>query len=160
MPQSEATSRGRLRKSPTAQPHEQCDAVSARQRQHKAAAIKELLQKTYSNKKLPSIPRFDISDVPRSTTLHCDYTGPLYLPWAPDELKGIPYRHGTDRYRHILQIERRGVNRRTHGQPEQLNISSRSFTVRPADRVGVGFSEGSQSRGASNPDCQTPHYCD
>ncbi len=46
MPNSEATARGHLRKSPTSQPHEESDAVSARQRHHKAAVIKELLRTT------------------------------------------------------------------------------------------------------------------
>jgi hypothetical protein len=74
---SEATARGHLRKSPTAQPHEESDAVSARQRHHKATVIKELLRTTYSEKKLPLIPRFDLSAFPKSTTIHCNYKGPL-----------------------------------------------------------------------------------
>jgi hypothetical protein len=77
MPNSEATARGHLRKSPTGQPHLQSDAVSAQQRQHKATIIKELLQKHYFNKDLPPLPRLDISTVPKSTILHCDYTGTL-----------------------------------------------------------------------------------
>jgi hypothetical protein len=44
MPNSEATSRGHLRKSPTAQPHAHSDAVSARQRQHKTAVLQEMLK--------------------------------------------------------------------------------------------------------------------
>jgi hypothetical protein len=77
MPNSEANARGHLRKSPTGQPHLQSDAMSARQRQQKSAVIKEILQKHYSNKDLPPIPRLDISAVPKSTILHCDYTGAL-----------------------------------------------------------------------------------
>jgi hypothetical protein len=53
MPNSEATARGHLRKSPTAQPHANSDAVSARQRQHKMAVLQEMLKQHYGGKKLP-----------------------------------------------------------------------------------------------------------
>ena len=77
MPNSEATARGHLRKSPTAQPHANSDAVSARQRQHKTAALQEMLKQHYGGKKLPPLPPLDISLLPKSTILHCDYTGAL-----------------------------------------------------------------------------------
>jgi hypothetical protein len=77
MPNSEATARGHLRKSPTAQPHANSDAVSARQRQHKTAVLQEMLKQHYGGKKLPPIPPLDISLLPKSTILHCDYTGAL-----------------------------------------------------------------------------------
>jgi hypothetical protein len=67
--QAMATARGHLDKTPAAQPHAHSEAVSARKRHH--------------DRRPPRIPSgkpeepFDPTNVPKSTTLHMDYTGDL-----------------------------------------------------------------------------------
>ena len=75
MPNSEASARGHLRKTPTAQPHAGSDAVSALHRYHKAEVIKELKRKHLSNNLGSLYPPFNPTTVTKSTTLHLDYTG-------------------------------------------------------------------------------------
>jgi hypothetical protein len=75
MPNSEASARGHLRKTPTAQPHAESDTVSALQRYHNAQAIRELKKKHRTSKAGSSDPPFDPTSVTKSTTLHLDYTG-------------------------------------------------------------------------------------
>jgi hypothetical protein len=84
MPNSEATARGHLRKSPKGQPHQLSDSVSARQRSHKAQIMRQLLATTQgqtipgaTNEKNTLREVFDPTKVPRSITLHLDYTGAL-----------------------------------------------------------------------------------
>ena len=73
MPNSEASARGHLRKSPTNQPHAQSDAVSALRRHHKAHLTHTEWKTTHWDTSLD--PPFDPTKVPKSTTLHFDYTG-------------------------------------------------------------------------------------
>jgi hypothetical protein len=77
MPNSEATARGHLRKSPTAQPYAQSEAVSALCRHHKAAILQEAWRLRTASKLSKLDPKFDPTMVPKSTTLHFDYTGAL-----------------------------------------------------------------------------------
>jgi hypothetical protein len=75
MPNSEATARGHLSKTPTAQPHPDSQSVSARRRAHR---LSQRTLRPKSEEPSPSkIVRFDPSTVPKSTTLHLDYTGRL-----------------------------------------------------------------------------------
>jgi hypothetical protein len=74
-PNSEATARGHLRKSPTSQPHANSQSVSALQRHHKANIIQNLWRQSKKDKTVHA--RFDPTTVTKSTTLHFDYTGPL-----------------------------------------------------------------------------------
>ena len=75
MPNSEASARGHLRKTPTAQPHAGSDAVSALHRYHKAEVIRALKRKHLANNSGSLYPTFDPTTVTKSTTLHLDYTG-------------------------------------------------------------------------------------
>ena len=77
MPNSEATARGHLRKTPTAQPHSTSDAVSALRRHHKASIIQDTWKKRLQDTTKPPLPTFDPTKSPRSTTLHLDCTGAL-----------------------------------------------------------------------------------
>jgi hypothetical protein len=99
MPNSEATARGHLTKTPTAQPHPMSQSVSARHRAFVQAkrltpAIKiEKPTNLYTNLKGRPLndtagqrpnkgsdakpPRFDPTVIPRSKTIHLDYTGRL-----------------------------------------------------------------------------------
>ncbi len=76
MPNSEATARGHLRKSPTGQPHAQSTAVSALQRNHQAQHIKQILKMMNHKLKTPQLT-LDRTTITRATTLHLDYTGAL-----------------------------------------------------------------------------------
>ena len=88
-PNELATARGHLDRTPSAQPHAHSEAVSARRRhqhnvetRHNAASrrTKEDKQRCWSHQHgspMPDIQPFSIQDVPLSTTLHLDYTGPL-----------------------------------------------------------------------------------
>ncbi len=75
MPDSEATARGHLDKTTTKQPHPLSQAVSARRRAHLKATHrgKSEVKGTIP----PPLAPFDPTKVPRSTTLHLDYTGRL-----------------------------------------------------------------------------------
>ncbi len=81
MPSSEATAKGHLTKTPTAQPHKLSDSVSARRRAHIKAQRNARTIKSEDN--TPSGPQtkpaqvFDPTTVPKSTSLHLDYTGRL-----------------------------------------------------------------------------------
>jgi hypothetical protein len=77
MPNSEATARGHLRKTPTAQPHAQSEAVSALRRHYQAAILQEAWRLRAADMKSKIDPQFDPTKVPRSTTLHFDYIGAL-----------------------------------------------------------------------------------
>jgi hypothetical protein len=78
MPNSEATARGHLRKSPTGQPHAQSDSVSALRRHHDASIIQELNKRNRNDPKAKAmLLPFDPTTVPKSTKLHFDYTRPL-----------------------------------------------------------------------------------
>jgi hypothetical protein len=67
MPNSLATAKGHLNKTATGQPHELSQSVSAHQRYH--ATNKQRLQS------VKKVKPFDETAVPRSTTIHLDYTG-------------------------------------------------------------------------------------
>jgi hypothetical protein len=69
MPSSIATARGHLNRTPTAQPHESSEAVSARRRFDNNLRHKHVLHK------LQKSNPFDPRKIPRSTTIHMDYTG-------------------------------------------------------------------------------------
>jgi hypothetical protein len=69
MPSSMATARGHLNRTPTAQPHAASEAVSARRRFHNNSRHKHVPHKV--KKSNP----FDPRKIPRSTTIHMDYTG-------------------------------------------------------------------------------------
>ena len=78
MPNSEATARGHLTKTPTAQPHSGSQSVSAQLRafvksKRQSPAIKMEKPKDAQ----PKGNQFDATAVPRSTTIHLDYTGRL-----------------------------------------------------------------------------------
>ena len=77
MPNSEATARGHLRKSPTAQPHAASQAVSALRRHHKIQLIQEVWKKHLQDPKFKARVPFDPTSAVKSTTLHLDYTGLL-----------------------------------------------------------------------------------
>ena len=76
MPNSEATAKGHLNKTRTAQPHALSQSVSAR---HKHHLLNQARQR--AGKPEPPIakglPAFDPTTVPKSRTLHLDYTGRL-----------------------------------------------------------------------------------
>ncbi len=76
MPNSEATARGHLNKTSIAQPHISSQSVSARRRNHAKMRIRNSLTKSMDS---PSklFPAFDPTTIPRSTTIHLDYTGRL-----------------------------------------------------------------------------------
>jgi hypothetical protein len=76
MPESEATARGHLNKTVTAQPHAQSQSVSARHRAHKNMLRSKSRTDPTSSLPTPITP-FDPTTVPKSTTLHFDYTGRL-----------------------------------------------------------------------------------
>jgi hypothetical protein len=67
MPNSLATAKGHLNKSAAGQPHALSDSVSARQRHHVKNQRRPQTVKTTKP--------FDVTAVPRSTTIHMDYTG-------------------------------------------------------------------------------------
>jgi hypothetical protein len=67
MPCSEATVKGHLNKPPTSQPHIGTQSVDGQRRYH---------NKSLLSKPTASVP-FDPKRVPKSTTLHLDYTGQL-----------------------------------------------------------------------------------
>jgi hypothetical protein len=67
MPNSEATAKGHLNKTPTGQPHVDSQSVDAQRRLHRST------QRTKPTKTEP----FHLTCVPRSKTLHIDYTGSL-----------------------------------------------------------------------------------
>ena len=73
MPNSEATAKGHLSKTRTAQPHALSQAVSARHKHHlqNQSRLKGLEPDS------PKLPDFDPTTIPRSRTLHVDYTGRL-----------------------------------------------------------------------------------
>jgi hypothetical protein len=77
MPNSEASARGHLRKTPTGQLHSQSEAVSALRRHHNAKAIQDLWRQMKAKAKSSPLSTFDSTKVPKSTTLHFDYTGAL-----------------------------------------------------------------------------------
>jgi hypothetical protein len=106
MPESEATTRGHLNKTPTSQPHALSEAVSARRRAHlnnlrhqhgaaptspttkprflarRRAHLHNLRQQHGAAPTSPTTkppPPFDPTKVPLSTTLHLDYTGRMPL---------------------------------------------------------------------------------
>ena len=66
-----------LRKSSTAQPHAESQAVSARRSHHTARLIQDMWTKRKSIQSIAPIPRFNPTTVPESTTLHFNYTGAL-----------------------------------------------------------------------------------
>ena len=59
MPNSEASARGHLRKTPTAQPHAQSEAVSALRRHHNAKAIQDLWRQMKTKAKSSPFSTFD-----------------------------------------------------------------------------------------------------
>jgi hypothetical protein len=73
IPDSEATAKGHLDKTPTGQPHASSQSVSAQRRLHQH----RLHQKSKQIKTNISLPPFDPTTVPRSTTIHIDHTGRL-----------------------------------------------------------------------------------
>jgi hypothetical protein len=73
MPDSEATAKGHLDKTPTGQPHANSQSVSAQRRLHQHNLYNNIKQ--LKTTKLTSA--FDPTSVPRSTTIHIDYTGRL-----------------------------------------------------------------------------------
>jgi hypothetical protein len=75
MPNSEATARGHLNKTPTAQPHSDSQSVSALRRAHRRSQ-RILKTKSEGQPPTPSV-LFDPTKVPKSTTIHMDYTGRL-----------------------------------------------------------------------------------
>ena len=79
MPNAIATARGHLDKTTAAQPHDLSEAVSARKRHH----LRELTaRRKASDKDQGKHAPFSHAAVPKSTTLHLDYTGPLPEPCA------------------------------------------------------------------------------
>jgi hypothetical protein len=76
MPNSEATARGRLNKTPVAQPHASSQSVSARRRLYAKTNLrrKEIKSENHPKK---TTSKFDPTTIPRSTTIHMDYTGRL-----------------------------------------------------------------------------------
>ena len=81
MPSSEATAKGHLTKTPTAQPHGLSDSVSARRRAHAKAQrnARTIMSEDHTKKGPQTDPAkaFDPTTVPKSTSLHLDYTGRL-----------------------------------------------------------------------------------
>jgi hypothetical protein len=75
MSNSEATARGHLKKTPTAQPYATSNAVSARQRHYKVELPQDLWRKKRADKTKPTPPPSDPTTIPKSSTLHLDYTG-------------------------------------------------------------------------------------
>jgi hypothetical protein len=79
MPNAIATARDHLDKTNAAQPHDLSEAVSARKRHHlRALTAKRKATDKNQGKHAP----FSYAAVPKSTTLHLDYTGPLPEPCA------------------------------------------------------------------------------
>jgi hypothetical protein len=76
MPNSEATARGHLNKTRIAQPHAASQSVSARRRYETKMHTKTVIIKKENSLSMPRKP-FDPTTVPKSTTLHLDYTGRL-----------------------------------------------------------------------------------
>ena len=76
MPNSEATARGHLNKTRIAQPHAASQSVSARRRYDTKMQSKSITFKKENSSSMPRKP-FDPTTVPKSTTLHLDYTGRL-----------------------------------------------------------------------------------
>jgi hypothetical protein len=76
MPNSEATAKGHLSKTRTAQPHALSQAVSARHKHYlqNQSRLRGLKPDSSTAK---SLPGFDPTAIPRSRTLHLDYTGRL-----------------------------------------------------------------------------------
>jgi hypothetical protein len=74
MPNSEATARGHLRKSPTHQAHSESQSVSALRRHHKTSIIQGLWKSRKMDPKSKQLQRFDATKVAKSTCLHLDYT--------------------------------------------------------------------------------------
>jgi hypothetical protein len=76
-PNELATARGHLDRHRSAPPHEHLDAVSARRRHHTMATRRTKQSGSgHIDGTIPA-PPFSLDNVPRSTTLHLDYTGPL-----------------------------------------------------------------------------------
>ncbi len=75
MPNSMATARGHLNKSPVGQPHALSNSVSARKRHHKKAIAEA--DKLSMESKREQAPKFDPASIPKSTTIHLDYTGKM-----------------------------------------------------------------------------------
>jgi hypothetical protein len=73
MPNTLATARGHLDKTAANQPHPHSEAVSALQRHHTRQQDMEDKKKTKGDKNAP----FNFAAVPKSTTIHLDYTGIL-----------------------------------------------------------------------------------
>ena len=73
MPNSLATARGHLNKSPIGQPHAASQSVSARKRHHQKSRDKAAKLMRYA--KWKHDPGFDSTTIPKSTTIHLDYTG-------------------------------------------------------------------------------------
>ena len=74
MPNSMATARGHLNKTPVGQPHALSNSVSARRRNFNKQKAKAA---NLTNPKVDPAknPQFDPTTVPKSTTIHLDYTG-------------------------------------------------------------------------------------
>ena len=75
MPDSEATAKGHLNKTPTALPHPLSASVSARKRHHDRTQLRRPIDKESTTK--PARIPFNPKSIPRSTTIHMDYTGRL-----------------------------------------------------------------------------------
>ncbi len=75
MPNSIATARGHLNKTIVAQPHAESQSVSAQRRHFNKAKSTNVTKIEKSSSKLDK--PFDPASVPRSTTIHLDYTGRL-----------------------------------------------------------------------------------
>ena len=78
-PNELATARGHLDRHRSAPPHENSEAVSARRRHHAMASRRTTQSDSNIKNDGPAkpAPPFSLAEVPRSTTLHLDYTGPL-----------------------------------------------------------------------------------
>jgi hypothetical protein len=99
MPNSIATARGHLRKSPTSQPHEHSQSVSALRRYHKSNAVKSLWKNA---QKTASLAPFDPTTATKSSAFHFDYTGPLPERCASGTLYFMVSCHGG--YIHIIPL--------------------------------------------------------
>ena len=77
LPNATATAKGHLDQTPSSLPHAQSDAVSALRRHHTRATRER--QRQHARLLLPTCgdKPFSLGEVPRSTLLHVDYTGPL-----------------------------------------------------------------------------------
>ncbi len=74
MPNALATAKGHLDRKPSATPHANSDAVSALRRHDTRSQHDQ--QRRVGRHKKPTVP-FSPMDVPKSKTVHLDYTGPL-----------------------------------------------------------------------------------